>query len=177
MSDMWMPPQTTRPPFLTALSAIGTSAPTGAKMIAASSGSGGISSGPAAPTAPKEFLNSRAASSPARGPGGDLRQKGRGGADPVEAEGAGTRVFAVGCGCARHPIAAPADQARTQERRNLGIVAPFRRQETVAGIGDRMGGVAAIARVAGKQRSIAQILSTAAAVGADTAGGAEPGHA
>ena len=30
-----MPPQTTRPPFLTALSAAGTRAPTGAKMIAA----------------------------------------------------------------------------------------------------------------------------------------------
>ena len=101
----------------------------------------------------------------------------RGGAEPVEAEGAGTRVFTVGRGCARHPIAAPADQTRTQERRNLGIVAPFRKRETVACIGDRMRGVAAIARVAGKQRSIAQILPTAAAVGADTAGGAEPGHA
>jgi hypothetical protein len=31
MSVMWMPPQTTRPPFLTALSAIGTSAPTGSR--------------------------------------------------------------------------------------------------------------------------------------------------
>src|SRR5438309_283482 len=39
-----MPPQTTRPPFLTALSASGTSAPTGAKMMAVSSGSWGITS-------------------------------------------------------------------------------------------------------------------------------------
>ncbi len=37
---MWMPPQTTRPPLRTAASAAGTSAPTGAKMIAASSGFG-----------------------------------------------------------------------------------------------------------------------------------------
>ena len=49
MSDMWMPPQTTRPPFFTALSAAGTSAPTGAKMIAASSGSGGSLVGAARP--------------------------------------------------------------------------------------------------------------------------------
>jgi hypothetical protein len=66
MSDMWMPPQTTRPPFLTALRAIGTSAPTGAKMIAASSGSGGTSSEPPAQTAPSDFANACAASSPVR---------------------------------------------------------------------------------------------------------------
>src|SRR3970282_741000 len=40
MSLMWMPPQITRPPFFTACSACGTSAPTGAKRIAASGGSG-----------------------------------------------------------------------------------------------------------------------------------------
>ena len=63
---MWMPPQTTRPPFLTALSASGTSAPTGAKMIAASSGSGGISSEPPAQTAPSDLANACAAVSPLR---------------------------------------------------------------------------------------------------------------
>ena len=41
MSLMWVPPQTTRPPFRTAPSACGTSAPTGAKMIAASRATGG----------------------------------------------------------------------------------------------------------------------------------------
>ena len=41
MSLMWMPAQTTVPPGASARSAAGTSAPTGAKMIAASSGSGG----------------------------------------------------------------------------------------------------------------------------------------
>ena len=40
MSLMWMPAQTTTPPGAVARSAAGTSAPTGAKMIAASSGSG-----------------------------------------------------------------------------------------------------------------------------------------
>ena len=37
---MWIPAHTTVPPGATARSAAGTSAPTGAKMIAASSGSG-----------------------------------------------------------------------------------------------------------------------------------------
>ena len=40
---MWMPAHTTTPPFARARSAAGTSAPTGAKMIAASSSSGGRS--------------------------------------------------------------------------------------------------------------------------------------
>jgi len=66
MSDMWMPPQTTRPPFFTALSASGTSAPTGAKMMAASSRSGGISSEPPAQTAPSDRANACAAVSPPR---------------------------------------------------------------------------------------------------------------
>ena len=48
MSLMWIPPHTTMPPLRTARSAAGTSAPTGAKMIAASSGCGGASSEPPA---------------------------------------------------------------------------------------------------------------------------------
>jgi hypothetical protein len=63
---MWMPPQTTRPPFFTALRARGTSAPTGAKMMAASSGSGGLSSEPPAQAAPSERAKACAASSPGR---------------------------------------------------------------------------------------------------------------
>ena len=47
------PPHTMRPPFFTARNATGTSAPTGAKMMAASSGSGGASSEPAAHRAPR----------------------------------------------------------------------------------------------------------------------------
>src|SRR3982750_3843849 len=43
MSVMWMPAQATMPAGDTRDSASGTSAPTGAKMIAASSGSGGAS--------------------------------------------------------------------------------------------------------------------------------------
>ena len=63
---MWMPPQTTRPPLRTAASAAGTSAPTGAKMIAASSGSGGVSSDPPAHSAPSERAKACPAASPGR---------------------------------------------------------------------------------------------------------------
>ena len=52
MSLIWMPPHTTTPPLRDAFSAAGTRAPTGAKMMAASSCSGGISSEPPAHAAP-----------------------------------------------------------------------------------------------------------------------------
>jgi hypothetical protein len=58
--------QMTRPPFFTALSASGTSAPTGAKMIAASSGSGGRSSELPAQTAPSEVAKRCDPASPGR---------------------------------------------------------------------------------------------------------------
>ena len=54
---MWMPAHTTTPPFRTAASATGTSAPTGAKMIALSSSTGGLSSGPPAHSAPSSRAN------------------------------------------------------------------------------------------------------------------------
>src|SRR5215510_8448100 len=110
-----MPPQTTRPPFFTALSASGTSAPTGAKMMAASSGSGGTSSEPPAQTAPSDFARPCAAASPARVegvdaaalPGRHLRQDVGSRAEAVESERA-----SLAC----HAIAAPADQTGAQER-------------------------------------------------------------
>src|SRR5262249_15155753 len=98
MSDMWMPPQTTRPPFFTAFSARGTSGPTGAKIIAASSGSGGISSWhlvrPPRQTRAGSFRKSlrRLIANPgervdaAALPDSDLDQNVRGGAKPVKAE-------------------------------------------------------------------------------------------
>ena len=49
---MWMPAHTTVPPFSIARSAAGTSAPTGAKITAASSRTGGAVSEPPAHTAP-----------------------------------------------------------------------------------------------------------------------------
>src|SRR5262249_7261742 len=66
MSLIWMPPQTTIPPFLVADSAAGTSAPTGAKISAASSGSGGGAVELPAHSAPSDRAKSCAASSPGR---------------------------------------------------------------------------------------------------------------
>jgi hypothetical protein len=61
---MWIPAQTTAPPFATAPSATGTSSPVGAKMIAASSSSGGA---PApAHSAPSERANDCPSSSASR---------------------------------------------------------------------------------------------------------------
>ena len=64
MSLMWMPAQTTAPPFTTFRSAAGTSSPAGAKMIAASSAC--RSPAPPAHTAPIPRANSCAATSPSR---------------------------------------------------------------------------------------------------------------
>ena len=94
MSDMWMPPQTTRPPFLTAFSAAGTSAPTGAKMIAASSGSRRHFVRAARPDRAeraREILRRRIALAgegehPPALPDRHLRQDVGGGAEAVEAE-------------------------------------------------------------------------------------------
>src|SRR5262249_33198816 len=58
--------------------------------------------------------------------------------------------------------------------RARGVMAPLGKRETVARIGERMRGIAAVARVAGKYRPIAQVLSAAAAIRADAAGRAEP---
>ncbi len=66
MSLMWMPAQTTVPPGATAWSATGTSAPTGAKMMAASSGSGGASPDEPAQAAPSSRAKRAASRSPGR---------------------------------------------------------------------------------------------------------------
>jgi hypothetical protein len=63
---MWIPAQTTRPPLRTDLNAAGTSAPTAAKMIAASSATGAGSSDPPAQVQPSERAKSCAAASPGR---------------------------------------------------------------------------------------------------------------
>src|SRR5205823_2990830 len=68
MSLMWIPPHTTVPPEATARSATGTSEPTGAKMMTASSGSGGRSSELPAHSAPSSSANCCAARSPGQRP-------------------------------------------------------------------------------------------------------------
>ena len=66
MSLMWMPAHTTMPPFFTASSADTTSEPSLAKMMQASSGSGGRLLLPPAQNAPSERANSCFRESPSR---------------------------------------------------------------------------------------------------------------
>jgi hypothetical protein len=66
MSLMWIPAQTTVPPRSTARRAAGTSSPAGAKRMAASRGSGGVSPESPAHSAPRDRANARASRSPGR---------------------------------------------------------------------------------------------------------------
>ena len=66
MSLMWMPAQTTVPPRAVRLRASGTSAPTGAKRMAASSGYGGASPEAPAQAAPSSRAKVWASWSPGR---------------------------------------------------------------------------------------------------------------
>ena len=78
---------------------------------------------------------------------------------------------------ARHHQRAPTDQAGTQQRGNGNIVAGFTERKAIAGIRDEMRGKAAVARVAGKARAVAEVFPAAPAIGTFTAGIAEPGNA
>ena len=176
MSDMWMPPQTTRPPFFTARRAAGTSAPTGAKMTAASSNSGGISSEPPAQTAPSERANvcdacvarARKGVDAAALPDRDLRQNVCGGAKAVEAES---------FGCTGHAVTTPADKSGAKQRRRFCRIEVFIEWKTKARIRHHMARVAAVARIAGEQRPVAQILPVGPAIGTNAAGRAQPRNA
>ena len=124
-------------PFATARSAAGTSAPTGAKMMAASSSSGGSSvraSGPRGAQLAREALALLVAIPGKREDLPALVQSYLddyvgGGAEAVEAE-----AFGV----AGHPQGAVADQARAQKRRGLQVRVVFGDQEAEAVVGYRV---------------------------------------
>ena len=171
-----MPPQTTAPPFFVAASARGTSAPTGAKISAASSGSGeGASESLRRGRAererefrrrliarPHECVNALALSDR------NLSDDMGGGAEAVDAD----RFRRT-----RHLQRAPADETRAQQRRERRRIAGLGQRKTVGRVGDGMGRIAAIARVAGEERIVAQIFARAQTVGAMPAGMAKPGNA
>ena len=140
----------TRPPFFTALSASGTSVPTGAKMIAASSGSGGRSSELPAQTAPSEVAKrvprSRECVDAPALPGGDLRQDMGGCAEAVEAE----RKPRPG-----HAIAAPADEAGAQQRRRFQGIELLRQRKAESRVGEDVRGIATVSGIAGEDRMVA----------------------
>uniref|UniRef100_A0A0U1PBP6 Uncharacterized protein n=1 Tax=Mizugakiibacter sediminis TaxID=1475481 RepID=A0A0U1PBP6_9GAMM len=176
MSLMWMPAQTTVPPLAVAASAAGTSAPSGANRIAASSGSGGAASDAPRPHG-AQFARERLrggiagarerihlAALVAR----QLRDDVRGGAEAVQPEPA--RV----AGEAQRAVA---DQAGAEQRRGFGVAVLRGQGEAVARVGERVLGVAAVELIAGEARLLAQVLAAAAAVGANAAGPAQPRHA
>ena len=177
-----MPAQTTVPPGATARSATGTSSPAGAKMIAASSGSGdglarlgdlGAALGVARPRGAE--LEREALGLGVARPGeredapalvrGDLADDVGRGAEAVEAEP--LRVAA-------EPQRPVADQPGAQQRRRLEVRVALRDREAVALVGDRQLRVAAVELVAGEAGPLAEVLAAGAAVAALAAGPAEP---
>ena len=173
---MWMPAHTTVPPLASARSAIGTSAPTGAKTIAASSGSGGaapdapgpLGAEPACEARARVVAGAREREHPAPLVAGDLADDVRRGAEAVEAEALGV---------AGHPQGAVADEPRAQQRRGLEVRVAVGDREAEALVGDRVLGEAAVEVAAGEARAVAQVLAARAAVAARAAGPAQPRHA
>ena len=84
-------------------------------------------------------------------------------------------VDAEPLGVARHHQRPPADQAGAQQRRDRNIVAVFAEREGIARVGNGVGGEAAVPRVSGEERTVAEIFHALPAEAADAAGVAEPG--
>ena len=171
---MWIPPQTTVPPGATARSAAGTSAPSGAKMIAASSGSGGGAPEPPAHTAPSRRANSCAASSPGR-----VKAKTRGPPARPGRRCERRHRSRRGPGARRRRTSqrAMADQPGAEQRRGLPIGVAVGEGEAEARVGDGVLREAAVDVAAGEARALAQVLAPGAAERALAARPAQPRHA
>ena len=173
---MWIPAQTTVPPFARTASAAGTSSPAGAKTIAASSSSGGRSSLPPAHSAPRLRANAcvgvvaglREREHAAALVAGDLRDDVRRRAEPVQPEPLGVS------GEPERPVA---DQPGAEERGGLDVAVAVGDRQAEALVGDRQLGVAAVEVVAGEAGAVAEVLTAAQAVAARPVRPAEPGHA
>jgi hypothetical protein len=98
----------------------------------------------------------------------DLRDDMRRRAEAVDAEPLGR------AGEAQRAVA---DEAGAEQRRCSDVVQSRRQRKAIARIGDRVLGIAAVDRIAGETRALAEILAPGAAIGARAAGEAEPGHA
>ena len=153
---MWIPPQITRPPLLVFLNASTTNDPTGAKMIAASSGSGGAWSEPPAQCAPHRLAKSIAGRSEglvkaktvlpsARAICARMRRR----AEAVQADD--LRILGF-------PITAKTDEARTKQRRRLGVAVALGDRQAEALLGDEVLGIAAVEMAPGEARALAEVL-------------------
>src|SRR5690606_10317130 len=87
--------------------------------------------------------------------------------EPVEAEHRSV---------AGQPVGAVSDQAGAKQWRGMKVIETVRDPEAEPGVGDTMRGKAAIASEAGEKRIIAEVFALGAAIGANSAGVAEPGH-
>lgn len=143
-------------------------------MMAASSGSGGrIGRGTRPDRAERQR---RGASRLVPGEGIDLpaEKNGRLGdevrrrAEPVHADAPRTPGKREG---------AVADEPGAEERRGLPVAESRRERKAELLVGNRIFGKAAVNRVPGELRRVAEILAAARAVVAHPAGGTEPGHA
>ncbi len=71
----------------------------------------------------------------------------------------------------------PADEAGAEQGRGGDRIEVVGKREGERRLGDRMGGVAAVAGKAGEERRVAEIFAPAPAIGAGSVGVAEPGDA
>src|SRR5205814_3852524 len=78
---------------------------------------------------------------------------------------------------AAHAIRAIADQSGAEQRRRFFGAVRRRERETESLVGHRVLRVAAVDRVAGKARAIAEILASRSAIRTDAIGPTEPRHA
>ncbi len=76
-----------------------------------------------------------------------------------------------------HRQRTPADQSGAEQRRERHVAADLAERKRIACIGDRRRCKAAVARIAGEERTIAQVFPSRHAIGTDAAGMAEPRNA
>src|ERR1019366_9791267 len=69
------------------------------------------------------------------------------------------------------------DETGTEQGRHRGRFTLLAQPKSVACISDYVGRVAAVSRVAGKDRPVAKVFPVARAIGADAAGRSKPGNA
>ena len=171
-----MPPQTTRPPLRNAASAAGTSV---AHRREQDRGVERLRRRVVRPARPVDADRARERLT------GMVARPGEGEhAPPLPATDLGDDVpsGAEAINADRPPVSgelerAPADQARAEQRRRRDRVEVLGKRKDEVRVGDRMGREPAVPGVAGEERRIAQIFTSAAAIGASPVGVAEPSHA
>ncbi len=164
----------TTPPLRRLESALMTTAPLGAKVMARSSSTGGLSFSVPTHFAPRDAAWLRWASPRVETYTShfqwleDLDGLAGGGSEAEEAD-------ALAWLSAGDAEAAEADDAGAEQRRDVGVVEPGRKREGEVGTDEGVLGVATVDGVAGEDRVVAEVLFVAAAEEAGAVGAADPG--